>query len=177
MILSTGPVACALLTLALLLASPMSACDLGTGSPFKPERRKFVAHTKRDLPERLPAPSVTVKRIIRGSAVPGSSCEDAGLLDLTLSLPDSSGYSLSEVGFYFRVVSGDEPDLIFPSIPIAGPVVERTMEISFPWLDGHPRSQKPLDLRVEVFAVAHDLSIGPQTEFSVQAPVGVSSNP
>src|SRR5436309_15700437 len=107
MILSTGPVACALLALALLLASPMSACDLGTGSRFEPERSKFVAHTKRNLPERLPAPSVTVKRIIRGTAAPGSSCEDAGLVDLTLSLPESSGYSLSEVGFYFRVVSGD----------------------------------------------------------------------
>lgn len=74
---------------------------------------------------------------------------------------------LDEVGFYFRVLRGKQPDRIFPATPITGKIARQRMQFFFVWLDGHPARQVPLDLEVEVFAVNKGLEIGPSRRFRI----------
>jgi len=110
--------------------------------------------------------------VTRGTAAPGSSCADAGTLTLYVSLPPASTYRLEELGVYFRVVGGEQPDEIFSDRPLTGTLEAGRMRFLFVWLDGHPSQQRPLDLRVEAFLVAPDLSIGPSTTFVVRGDPG-----
>jgi hypothetical protein len=154
-------------------ALPTDACSLAGAQIFKPEASKFVEHSTGGKPVSLPAPILRAVDITRGTSDSDEDCGDAGMVAMSVRLPESSPFSISEVGFQFRVVSGTEPDEIFPAgLPLVGPVTSGTMEIVLPWLDGHPRSQRPLDLRVEVVAIAHNGSVGPPAEFAVRAPVG-----
>ena len=156
-------------------ASPATACSLAGADVFKPETSKFVEHVTAGVPASLAPPIVKVVSIARGRSGEEDSCDDAGIVSLSIRFPESSRFSVSEVGFQFRVVSGTQPDEIFPmKIPLVGPVSRDAMKIELPWLDGPPRSQRPLDLRVEVFAVAHNGSVGPPTQFVVKAPVGAA---
>jgi len=122
--------------------------------------------------EAVPQPQVKVKSITRGSEAPGSSCGDAGIIALELALPSESTYAVGDFGVYFRVLSGVQPDAIFPSIPIKGIVEGNRMTVVLAWLDGHPSQQAPLELQVEAFLVAEDLTIGPSQVFSVTASAG-----
>lgn len=86
---------------------------------------------------------------------------------LELHWPKSSVYKPKDIGFYFRVVSGKEPDRIFPLGPVTGTIDGRTVRFFFAWLDGHPSGQSPLKLDVEVFAVNKGLQIGPAQRFRI----------
>lgn len=116
----------------------------------------------------LPQSTPRVLRVQRGSGATDASCNDAGIIELELAWPTSSEYKLEEIGFYFRVVSGTPPDLIFPLVPITGRIERQRMRFAFAWLDGHPSKQLPLELRVEVFAVNRGLEIGPSAYFVVK---------
>ena len=94
---------------------------------------------------------ITVTNVTRGSTSPGSSCSDAGVINLEIALPEASTYSIDEFGVYFRVKSGKLPDEIFPDIPLVGMVEDGKMSMLLAWLDGHPQYQFPLDIEVEAF--------------------------
>jgi len=165
----------------MMIAAPSFGCSFITAEPFKPTLKQWVQKPgpKQQDPNAkgpywwpVPTPIIHVVKVTRGSVAPGATCGDAGTIDLSVSLPKASKYNISEFGVYFRVLSGKLPDEIFPSIPLAGPIKDGKMEIFLAWLDGAPRQQIPLRLRVEAFLVTNDLSIGKSTVFSVKAKKG-----
>lgn len=118
------------------------------------------------------APEVVSAKVSRGTGSDGVSCADAGNLRVTLRLPKSTPFQFDEIGFYFRVVSG-ENILAGHALPFRASMMgKRTGSFTFYWLDGAPSQQEPLDLVIEVFAVTHWLEIGPPTRFAIHADVG-----
>ncbi len=169
------------LSLPLLWAFPVFGCSFGGTWVFEPTLERWEQQpgpkyydekAEGDYWERVPTPNVQITKIVRGSASPGASCDDAGVLYLEVSLPESASYPVDQFGVYFRVVSGKLPDAIFPDVPVAGDVEDGKMTLVLPWLDGHPRQQIPLDLKVEVFLVTNSLNIGPSSTFLVKAGAG-----
>jgi hypothetical protein len=163
------------------IANSAFACSFGGSEVFRPSLSEWEQHegpaqktegAEGDYWERVPQPVVKVTEIARGSAAPGSDCSDAGTISLEISLPASSTYSIADFAFYFRVQSGQLPDAIFPDVPLVGTVEGGKARLLLAWLDGHPSTQIPLDLKVELFLVTNDLSIGPSTFFEVQAGKG-----
>jgi len=158
------------LLLAACLACPLlaHACLFAPGyQRFKPALASFESRTDHGGVALLPAPRVNAIHVARGTASPGASCDDAGSLTLELDWPKASPYKLREVGFYFRILGGKEPDQIFPLEPVSGTVEGQRARFVFIWLDGHPSRQTPLNLDVEVFAVNKGLEIGPSRRFRV----------
>src|SRR4051812_11355784 len=95
--------------LALVAAFPAVACS-PVGSPiFKPEKSNVVLHTdsKTGYVLHPPAPIVRAATVHRGTGSDGVSCADAGSLTVDLALPSDSPYSPNELGFYFRVIEGE----------------------------------------------------------------------
>jgi hypothetical protein len=167
--------------LTVIFSGSAFACSFGGSDLFKPTLARWEQHpgpkqknekSEGDYWERVPAPVVRVVKITRGTTAPGSSCSDAGTLDLEISLPPESTYSINEFGIYFRVKSGKLPDAIFPDIPLVGEVKDGKVRLFLAWLDGHPKYQTTLNLEVEAFLVANDLSIGSSSTFLVQANKG-----
>ena len=134
---------------------------------FTPAVAAFEARMAGEPVALLPPPRVGSIRVYRGTASPGSSCDDAGSLVLELNWPKSTGYRLQDIGFYFRVVGGQQPDRIFPLEPVTGTIAGRNVRFAFYWLDGHPSGQIPLKLDVEVFAVNKGLQIGAPWRFRI----------
>lgn len=157
------------------------ACSFGGADLFRPTLAEWEQHegpaqksegVEGDYWERVPRPIVKVAEITRGTAAPGSDCSDAGTISLEISLPESSTYAISEFGFYFRVQSGQLPDAIFPDYPLVGVVEDGKAKLFLAWLDGHPSTQIPLNLKVEVFLITNDLKIGPSAFFEVKSGKG-----
>lgn len=162
----------------LLVSSDVLACSISGASVFRPSLERWDQHpgpaqkgpgSIGDYWEKVPKPLVRVVKITRGLSDDGSSCADAGTITLEISLPASSTYSINEFAFYFRVPGGQEPDEIFPSVPLAGTVEGDRAQLVLAWLDGHPARQSAIDLEVEVFLVTIDLSIGPSAFVGVKA--------
>ena len=140
------------------------ACSFAPGYElFNPELDRFEPKFDEDyLMALLPAPdSVEVTSVVRGTAAPGSSCDDAGILQLQVAWPSDSIYRIDEIGFYFRADVNMLSERIFPRMPIAPIRYDGNNAVfTFVWLDGHPSKQKPLDFDIEVFAVNEGLQIG-----------------
>lgn len=165
----------------LLLTNNANACSFGGVDLFKPSLERWEQHAgpkqkdrnaEGDYWEKVPAPLVQVLKVTRGTTSPGSSCNDAGTVELEISLPEGSTYDISEFGFYFRVTKGKLPDEIFPDIPLTGEIKNGKVILFLAWLDGHPKYQFPLDLNVDVFMITNGLNIGESTTFKIKSGVG-----
>ena len=148
------------------ILSPVAfGCSFAPGYEFfEPRMQDFeIKFDRNGYVAVLPAPEkVEILSVIRGTAAPGASCDDAGILKLRVTWPSLSIYRLDEVGFYFRADVDKLPDLIFPLAPIIPiSINDDEAEFTFVWLDGHPSRQKPIDFELEVFAVNDGLQIGP----------------
>jgi hypothetical protein len=166
-------------TTLLFLSQGALACSFGGADLFKPTLERWEEHPgpaqkgeKGDYWEKVPTPVVEVSSITRGSAKPGSSCDDAGVILLEISLPKESSYSIEEFAIYFRVQEGQLPDAIFPDVPLIGEYKDGKMTLLLAWLDGHPSRQIPLDLKVEAFFVTNSLNIGESSIFNIVARKG-----
>ena len=155
------------------------ACSFRSGGLFAPTLERWEQHPgpaqkggEGDYWEPVPTPIVEVISVERGKEPAGSSCDDAGVIVLGVTLPDTSSYDIGEFGFYVRHLKGDMPDAIFPSVPLAGMREGDRVEMLFAWLDGAPTQQISLDLEVEVFLVTNGLDIGKSTIVKIQAPAG-----
>ncbi len=168
-----------LIIASLILSQAALACSFVGSDLFQPTLERWKQHPgpaqkggKGDYWERVPIPVVKVSEITRGSADPGNSCADAGTILLEISLPSESTYSIDEFAIYFRVISGQLPDAIFPGVPLIGTVKDGKATLLLAWLDGHPSQQLPLNLEVEAFLVTNSLNIGESTTFSIKANKG-----
>lgn len=156
---------------ALLIVCPSlgQACSLAQGyKAFSPTMESFEALWDGNRSASLPAPDVGAIKLRRGTDRLGAPCPIPASLTLDMAWPASSPYKLGEIGFYFRVISGKQPnDGIFPLSPITGKVGAHRAQFSFYWLDDIPSRRHPLNLDVEVFAINHGLQIGAARRFRV----------
>lgn len=121
--------------------------------------------------DELPAPGVVVTDIVRGIGPNHSSCDDTGLLSVTVDWPRGK-QKLRELGFEFTVVSGTTAYPIFPSGPLQAPSSGRRSDFLFMWREGGPAQQQRIDLQVEVRAVTRDNQRGAPTRIVVAAAPG-----
>ena len=119
----------------------------------------------------IPAPEAEVVEIVRGIGSNHASCDDTGLLSVTVEWPRGK-YKLRDVGFEFKVVSGNPPYAIFPEGPMQAPISGRSSDFLFMWREGAPAQQKTIDLQVEVRAVTRDNQRGPPARILVRAATG-----
>ena len=163
------------------------ACSFMVSKGFQPTLKNWERHPgpaqqggSGDYWEKIPKPVIEVKEITRGYAkqeqscdgdiceITYDSCNDAGTLSMEASLPKSSTYQVKEFGVYLRIKSGEQPDEIFPESPVYSRIENGKMALFFAWLDQPKSQQKPLNLTVEAFFVANDLSIGPSMTFKIE---------
>ena len=119
----------------------------------------------------VPAPIAVVTDIVRGIGPKHASCDDTGLLSVTVEWPRGK-YKLRDVGFEFKVVSGSSTYAIFPEGPLQAPFRGRDSDFLFMWREGGPTQQAAIDLQVEVRAVTRDNQRGPPTRIVVRAAPG-----
>ncbi len=159
-------------------------CSFGGVSLFKPTLERWEEHegprqkdknAEGDYWEKVPTPIVKVINVQRGSESPGSSCGDAGVINLEIFLPKSSTYNIEEFGVFFRVLNGKLPDEIFPDIPLIGEIEKEKMSMTLAWLDGHPKHQFPLNIEVEAFLVTNGLNVGSPTRFIIKSGIGTAN--
>jgi hypothetical protein len=132
-------------------AAESIACSLGGAEqPFKV---RAALSEESDPP---PLPKAEVVLVTRGTAPPGSSCEDAGSISIRVSFPSDAQYDLASVGFRFEQVRGVAPDVIFPRGAWSAVPENGTVLFTFFWLDGAPDQQQRLDLTVAIRAVTRD---------------------
>lgn len=165
-----------------LSLTPLSttACSFGgIADAFKPTLKKWQKHpgpayhdeeSNGNYWEPIPKPVIKILSIDRGTAAPGASCDDAGTITLEVSLPNTSTYSISEFGIYFKTAP-DKYNPAFPSYPLTSDIKDGKINIFLVWLDGAPSQQEPIDLQVEAFFVSNDLSIGESTTFTIRSDV------
>jgi len=162
-----------IITATLILSVKASACSFAPGYfEFEASPNDFEIKMDKGIIALLPAPKVTIDKVVRGSASPGSSCDDAGMIHLSIEWPKESVYPIEEIGFYFQSENGVDPDLIFPLDPVKGEIKDNTAKFFFVWLDGHPKHQKKLDFKVNIFAVNRGLQIGQPTTITIKAGKG-----
>ena len=134
---------CAAMACVLFCAPAALACSLKTGAqPFVVQGQASNAAV-----EGLKAPLVEVVSITRGIGSRHASCDDTGLLSLKVEWPRGTDYKLRDIGFEFRVVSGEDSYAIFPQ-------------------------QQAIQLQVEVRAVTADNQRGPATLATISAAPG-----
>ena len=87
----------------LILSVKAGACSFAPGYfGFDVSPSDFEMKMNKGVIALLPAPEVKIDKVIRGSASPGSSCDDAGMIHLTVERPKDSVYKIDEIGFYFQ---------------------------------------------------------------------------
>ncbi|KRG70634.1 hypothetical protein [Pseudoxanthomonas dokdonensis] len=156
-----------LILTALCLLAPVleaTACGLETGlQPFA-----IVDNSQDSGDGELEAPEIEVTNVTRGIGAGIGRCDDVGLLSVRLLWPRGD-FKVDEVGFVFKVVSGEAPSEMFPDSPVAVVGNSRRNNILFMWNDSAPSQQKPFRLEVEARAVTHDNRLGPATRFIVDS--------
>jgi hypothetical protein len=145
-------------TFLILVISLTSFSSLGCSIPWPKDFTfsiEYIANRgDRLLKNEVPIPVVETELVRGTKANSGGSCEDAGIIKLNLSLPKVSKYRLNQLGFYVRVLEGEDPSNI-PKTPF---MVDNTGIAMFPWLDG--AGKKPINLKLEIFAINQALVIG-----------------
>lgn len=143
-----------LLLLCALPAQAGAACMFTSNmTPFQADTSSLVDNA------RIPAPQIESTSIIRGAGG-GATCDALGFLSVEIRWPRGSDYDLDQVGFEYRVVSGEVPDGLLPEGVLASPSSGRKAEHQFTWQDLPPGQQRPLQLVLEVRAVTRDRQRG-----------------
>jgi hypothetical protein len=149
-----------------MLTFQAAACGMKTG--YVPFEYAAGATAHEAEPKVLKAPKVALMDVIRGvnaNAGPGS-CDGSGMVIVKLKW-SGGDYRPDEVGFEFRVVSGQTANAGFPDGPVAlAPDIQRD-ELTFLWDDDAPSQQQPLQMEVEVRAVTRDHLYGPASTFTI----------
>lgn len=119
----------------------------------------------------IPAPEIEASSLTRGIGG-GATCDALGFMSVQLKWPRGSDYSLDEIGFEYRLVSGQAPDGLIPAAVVASPVSGRKAEHQFTWQDVPTSQQLPLHLELEVRAVTRDRQRGAPARVRIDSPGG-----
>lgn len=143
-----------LLLLCALPAHAAAACMFTSNmTPFQADTSVLVDNA------RIPAPEIESASVIRGAGG-GATCDALGFLSVQIKWPRGSDYDLDQVGFEYRVVSGEVPEGLIPGGVLAAPSNGRKAEHQFTWNDLPPDQQRPIHLVLEVRAVTPDRQRG-----------------
>ncbi len=93
-------------------------------------------------------------------------------MSIELRWPRGSDYDLDEIGFEYRVLSGEAPEGLIPTTVVVSPISGRKAEHQFTWQDAAAGQQQPLHLEVEVRAVTRDRQRGAPARLRIDAPGG-----
>jgi hypothetical protein len=139
-----------LMLLCAMPAQAAAACMFTSNvTPYQPGTPALVDNA------RIPAPEIEDTSVTRGIGG-GATCDTLGFMSVQLKWPRGSDYDLEEIGFEYRVVSGQAPAGMLPSGVVASPVSGRKAEHQFAWPDLPPDQQQPMDLVLELRAVTRD---------------------
>lgn len=151
-----------------LCAPDAMACSMKSGiTEFKPQPMALDTTS-----EGLKAPELDLVSVTRGIGARHSSCDDTGLLTIRVQWPRGTDYKLRDIGFEFRVISGESKYAIFPETAVASHVDGRVSEFVFMWRDGPPTQQQPIKMEVEVRAVTADNRRGPPARLALSSVPG-----
>lgn len=153
-----------LLFLCMLPAQAIGACAFDTNlQPFKVARSSLLDWSD------LPPPELEQVTLTRGLGG-GASCDQLGFLNIQLKWPRGTPYDLEEIGFEYRVVSGEAPEDLVPDAPVVAPIRGRRTEHQLTWNDGTPDGQQPLHLVLEVRPVTAEGWRGRPLQVRVDSP-------
>ncbi len=159
----------AVLTFLLLISgSEAFSCTIMGISLFKPKTKSKQTPFS-SAKKAIPKPIVNSVKVTRGVKSAGTSCDDAGVISLEISLPEGSSDKIEDYGFSIGLTKGVFPGAIFPNRPFVGRVKNNKSTVIFPWLDRSPSQQKDIDIEVEISLVATDFGLGPSTKFAIKA--------
>ncbi|WP_413665362.1 hypothetical protein ACG1BZ_09285 [Microbulbifer sp. CNSA002] len=157
-----------------LLSQSAFGCSPIQNQLFKPNEDEYKWHTDQatGYVVRPPKLEVTSIKVARGLGSDGVSCIDAGSVTITVVIPETSPFKFSELGIYFKVVQVIDGENVlighqYPFKPLEETGKEGVFKMS--WVDGAPKNQKIINMRVEVFSLTHHLEIGPSTEFLIES--------
>lgn len=116
----------------------------------------------------VPAPIVKILSVKRASSDVVGSCDRFAVVELEISLPKSSTFDLSEVGFVFRAPPDkpQDPFLAFPNFPVVSKQTSGNRGVArfrFHLKDPVADRSKPFELKIEIFAINRGLQVGPST--------------
>lgn len=104
-----------LLLLCALPAHAAAACMFTSNlKPFQPDSAVLVDNA------RIPAPEIESASVIRGAGG-GATCDALGFVSIQVRWPRGSDYDLEQVGFEYRIVSGELPAGLLPEGVVASP--------------------------------------------------------
>jgi len=153
--------------LMLLCAMPVqaaAACMFTSNvTPFQADTSALVDNTG------IPAPEVEAANLTRGIGG-GATCDSLGFVSIQLKWPRGSDYDLDEIGFEYRIVSGEPPAGLVPQTVVASPVSGRKAEHQLTWQDVPTDQQRPLHLELEVRAVTRDRQRGAPARVRIDTP-------
>ena len=156
----------------LMLLCAMPAQAMAAACMFTSNMTPFQADTSALADNSgIPAPEIVVSSVTRGIGG-GATCDALGFVSIDLKWPRGSDYDLDEIGFEYKVVSGEPPEGLIPTEVVASPVNGRKAEHQFTWQDAPTAQQRPIHLELEVRAVTRDRQRGAPARLRIDAPGG-----
>ena len=165
----------ALLVILALAPGWAAACSVMSGyAPFAPDPKSFA----RDHPDAfyidVPMPKVVVGEVTPATSDLAGSCANATWFEIEVSLPEDSPYDFADMGLVFRSEPVIRHPFFFPAMPIVstkpgagGKVARFRVGLEDPPARRAGRASK---LRLEVFAITHELKVGPSAFVFVPLP-------
>jgi hypothetical protein len=123
------------------------------------------------LDNSLPVPVVVKTMVERGKRDFSNETNlDDGYLWVRLALPDRVAIAMEDIGFQFRVVSGQVPrNLRIPKQAVRSVQISKDgSNFNFYWQDGGPEQHDPMDFVLEISIVTIDMRIGPPARLAVK---------
>lgn len=161
-------------------ASPASACFLITSNKeFEPAAPETFDWDKAKVNSALPAPVLKVERLDRLPYIPTDYRERveacrAGKVSVRIHWPRSAKAKLDQVGFRFKMLTKDS-GLAVEDEPVTGVREGDSMRFDFLLFESPYVTNKPLAMRMEVYAVNAQRQRGPASTLVLRAPVARSA--
>ena len=158
------------------LASPACACFLITSNMvFAPSVPETFRWDKASLNRTLPAPKLKTQRIERLPYIPTDhrqrieACR-SGKVSVWISWPCAATAKLDKIGFQFNVLTKDS-GLAVEQMPVTGVQEGNSMRFDFLLFESPYVTNKPLTIKMQVYAVNAKLQRGPASTYVLRAPV------
>ena len=142
---------------------------------FKPDQLSFETKHDSPLALKVPTPIVKIISVRRATSSVVGSCDMFTFVELEVSVPPSSAFSLADLGFVFRAEPGkpQDPYIAFPNFPVISLVTTSSSKVSrfrFGLTDSPANWSKPFRLAIDVLAINNGLQIGDSAKIVITHP-------
>jgi hypothetical protein len=161
------------------LASPASACFLITSNKeFEPAAPESFNWDNAKVSSALPAPALKVERLDRLPYIPTDYRERieacrSGKVSVRIHWPRAAKAKLDHIGFRFKMLTQDS-GLAVEDEPVTGVREGDSMRFDFLLFEPPYMTNKPLAMKMEVYAVNAKRQRGPSSTLVLRAPVARS---